>query len=373
MWNPRAGGFALWVTLVACQAAPRLALPEAARATTPTHVAQASASQGERTSAPRLQREPEANRAARGEMSPAPCRFSVERGQLREVAVSVAEITFSVNVDGVPLQLQFRAGESRARVDVIDPLRFTGSYAVDELALRMASKVDLHDGRIRLGQGSAPERLGIHGDVLLVSIEKMLGVATKTPFGVPCRRLGLSDGSPYRAPSAVAPAPGREAVGVGREFIPLYPDAREGDALWMSYPGPLLVEERRPGWVLLNAEWSDGSRLRGWTRDRYTTAHFEPASEGWGEGGLVHGAGCGSSHPPLRSPVTIASGSPIAASPNGPVWAHVTREIQAEAYSFSFERSDGWIQLAAVPGLSADSCDPHEHLWLQRRHLLHGL
>lgn len=275
-----------------------------------------------------------------------------------------------MNVKGVPLELQLEGGETRARVDVFDPLRFTGSYAVEELALRIAAPVDLYGGRIRVGQGAAPKRHGVQGGVLQVSVQEMLGVATKAPLSVPCRRFGLSDGSPYATPSAVVPAPGWKAVGLRHGFIPLHLYTGEGDALWVRYAGPLFVEDRKPGWVLLRAQWSDGSRLRGWTRERYVTAEFNPAPEGWFEGRTMYGDSCGSSHPPARRAVTVVESSPVAAAPNGAVWAQVAREIRVEAYSHSLDRSDGWVELAVVPGLPAGACEPHEHLWVQRAHVV---
>ncbi len=295
----------------------------------------------------------------------------MKRGQLRKITVSVADVTFRVNVEHLPLELELTAGEPRARVDVFDPLRFTGSYAVDELALRIASPVNLHGGRIRLGRGAAPRLLRVNGDVLQISLQEILGIAARTPLDVPCRRFGLSGDSFFEAPAAIVPAPGRETLGVGQHFVPLYLDAREDDALWVNYSGAFVVEERKPGWVLLSAQWSDGSRLRGWTRRHHAMADFDPPASGWGQG-WGESEVCGSSHPRSRSSVTISQRSPIATSPNGPIWAQVTREIRAEAYSHSFDRSDGWIELAAVPGLPAGSCEPHEHLWVRRRHVIEG-
>lgn len=115
-----AGRFGLWAALVACQAAPGPATAERIPAIQPTDATQASEHQGGRA-ASSLQEGSEALRSARREVAalptPGPCRIAVERAQLREVTVSVADLTFSVNLDDVPLELQLEAGEPRARVE----------------------------------------------------------------------------------------------------------------------------------------------------------------------------------------------------------------------------------------------------------------
>ena len=229
------------------------------------------------------------------------CRIRADRGDLSSLTVSAAGQTFSLNVEGVPLELQLEGGNPLARVHVRAPLRFTGSIELSRLDLRVSEQVALHGGRIGLGKGAKAKWLGVRGDELLGSFDKLLGVTTQPPIGVPCRRIELGNGSPYETPDRIV-APSKPTVGTGAALFPLYrlPD-EDMDALLLSYRGPLVVGARRPGWVFLTATWADGSSLRGWTRERYARFGFEKHLT-YGEGSVVL-KGCGRSHEPQPSPI----------------------------------------------------------------------
>ena len=252
-----------------------------------------------------------------------------------------------------------------APIQVLAPLQFAASYPMDKLALRIKESVDLYGGRIRLGKMAGAAWLGIRGDGALLSLKSTLGVDVKQPLMIPCGRIGLSDGTPYTTPQIASPASDR-TIGTGVEFIPLYRSPREVDPLHIQFAGPFKLLRKRPGWVMIEAAWSDGSRVRGWTLERFATTEVA-AVGGWGEGQSGDGA-CGLSDPPPLVKILLRKQAAIAVSAGGPVWARVARQLSVDA--FPAERADGWIQVAAVPGLPAKPCSEHEHIWVQSRDVI---
>lgn len=289
-----------------------------------------------------------------------PCRISLAETHLDKVNVAAAERSFTVGLDGAESTIELTEGRPTARVLVTAPLRFTASFPVDKLAIRVAAETALYDGRIRLGVGAAPAWLGLQGDAMQVSLEPMLGVAVRQPLHVPCSRLGLGDGSPYATPQPASP-PEERAIGTGTDFVPLYLEPREAAPLEIKYSGAFELRDRRDSWLLLEATWADGSRLRGWTRARHTTPQVVPVN-GAGEG--PSGAAiCGRTDAPPFTRFMLREGAPISSSAGGVVWAHVSRPIAVDA--FTPERADGWIRVAAVPGLFTDPCLEQEHIWVR--------
>lgn len=209
--------------------------------------------------------------------------------------------------------------------------------------------------------------MGVRDDGLEVSLERATGVAIQPAPRVPCSRLGLSDRAAHESSLRTA-TPAERSVGTGSRFVPLYAQPTDDAPISIRYPGPFVVKEQRPGWVLLAAEWQDGSRVKGWTRERHVVPYFDDPPQ-WIGGLSGHGA-CGRMDAPRRSPLRIAEGAPVSTAPDGAVWAHASREVAVEAIAVTLERADGWIKIAEMPGLEPPPCQDLKHSWVHRRHVV---
>lgn len=294
------------------------------------------------------------------------CRVEVARARLPGVLVMVSGTRFAVDLQDVPIVVEAREGWSDARVEVLAPLRFRGRYSVQQLAFRVATEVDLYGGRIRLGKGAAPTWLGVRGGGLHLTLDQ-LNVDVQAQLEVDCSQVGLSDAAPYATPAVIVPPAGR-STGAGPGFVPLYLGPKEVDPLRIRYAGPFAIEARQPGWVLLEATWADGSRVRGWTRERHVIPHFEQfdvavQARSWGPD-------CANTDVVL-SQLVVRKGASVAASPGGPVWARATQDLTVDALPLS--RCNDWIQIADIPGLPSNPCAEHEHFWVNVRDVVEGL
>jgi hypothetical protein len=285
----------------------------------------------------------------------AQCRIDDAEAYLPSVSVTVPGASFALGLAGVPVQIRPDAATPNARIEVLSPLRFTASRPSQELSYRIKRSVDLYGGRIRLGPGAVPTWLG-----------NMLRLSVKQPLRVPCSHLDLDDGeTPYATPELVA-LPDRQRVGTGDAFVPVYLFPNRVDAIDVQYSGPFEIEGRIPGWVLLNASWADGSRLRGWTLERFIKP--EAGRVTGAVAGMTHLGGCGRADAPLLFRLALRKGAPIAAAPGGAAWTWVTRTLEVEA--FPLDRSDGWIRIGAISGLPGPPCAEHEHFWVHARDVI---
>lgn len=295
----------------------------------------------------------------------AQCKVLVQHARLKDVVVSVPGVSFSLNLADVPLDIELAADQAAARVRVLGPLRFEVTYPVHELAFRIDKRVQLFGGRIRLGQGAAPMLVGVRGNGMQLSLHSMLGVNVRPPLEIPCANVGLSDGTPYATPAAMLPSRA-QTIGTGTGFFPLHLSPSEGNPLYVQYTGPFEILDRRPGWILLSAAWADGTRVRGWTPERYVTPETDPVS-GWGEGvsGVLE---CARSDVPLLDKRTLRAGGRVAVSPGGPVWARVAEPVEVEI--FPPRRADGWIQVARVPGVVGGPCMDPDYVWVHAHDII---
>lgn len=295
----------------------------------------------------------------------AQCRIGVEKARLKGVMVSASGVTFSLNLDGLPLTIELEPGKAMASLQVKAPLRFVASYPSDKLALRIKKRVDLYGGRVRLGTLAAHVWLGVQDDGMQLSLLSTLGIDLKVPPRIPCSNIELSNGTPYSTPQVVWPTKDR-TIGMGSTFFPLYLGPQEVDPLAIHYPGPFRILRRRPGWVLIEAAWKDGSRVMGWTLERYTTTKVASVL-GWAEGqsGVDE---CHATDGPILAKVTLRKEAPVAVSPGGPVWAWVARTLTVDA--LPPDRSDGWIQVLGVPGFIGERCSDYENIWVHARDVL---
>jgi hypothetical protein len=290
----------------------------------------------------------------------AECRISARRASLTNVAVAAGPNTFTLNLQGVPVAIALSPGDSTSRIDVEGPLRFEATYPLARLALEVAKSVGLFGGRIRLGSGAKPVWLGVEGDAMRASLQKMLGVETTPAVSVPCRAIGLGDGAPYSTPAVIDP-PKSEVVGIGSGPVRLFVRPVAVDPLEIHYPALFRARARRPNWVSTEANWADGSRVRGWVSDRDTKTDVAPGISGSVEGLKIEPE-CGRSDAPTLTRLTLRRGASIADSPGGFIWAHATKAFVVRA--FSLDRPDGWIPIGAISGLTGDPCSELEHLWV---------
>jgi hypothetical protein len=294
------------------------------------------------------------------------CRIDDSKAHLSNVTVSASGTTFSLGLVGVPVQIRPADGAKNASVEVLSPLRFTAAYPAAELRYEVKRPVDLYGGRIRLGEGAMPQWLGVRGNALEASLTTLLHVNVAAPLRVPCSHVALSEGkTPYATPELVKPAAGR-GVGTGGNEVPLHLFPVAADPLAVQFPGAYEIERRQPGWVLLTASWTDGSRLRGWTREEFVTSEPEPL--GASVEGMTSEPLCGRTDGPMLTAFIVRKGAPIAASPAGAPWAWATQRLPVEA--FPLDRADGWIRIGAVTGLASAPCAEHEHLWVHASDLI---
>jgi hypothetical protein len=296
----------------------------------------------------------------------AQCRIVTEKASVEDVAVEFSALSFSLDLKGVPATVELEeTGKRPASIHVLAPLRFAASYPPEKLVYRIKRGVDLYRGRIHLGKQAGHTWLGVRGDGMQLSLQSALDLEVKEPVIVPCGSVKLGDGTPFAAPLAILPPPDH-TVGTGTAFFPLYRTPREVDSLDIRYSGPFQVLRRRPGWVLLQAAWEDGSRVRGWTLERFTTSKIS-APRAWGGGGSGERL-CVASDGPRLARITLREHAPVASSPGGTIWASVARRITVDA--FPLDRPDGWTRVAAVPGLPAKPCSAHEHIWVRARDVI---
>lgn len=209
----------------------------------------------------------------------AQCRIEVKQARLKGVVVTVPGVTFSLDLDRVPLTVEPERGKANASLQVMAPLRFSASYPTDKLSFQIKGRIDLYGGRVRLGKAAAHDWLGVRGDAMQLSPLSTLGIEMKEPLQIPCSHIGLGDGTPYWPPEVVWPRKDR-TTGVGPAFFPLYLGPQEADPLPIRYPGPFRILGRRQGWVRIEAAWHDGSKVTGWTPERNMTEKVVPVG-GW--------------------------------------------------------------------------------------------
>ena len=286
-----------------------------------------------------------------------------ETGESHERHVSAGPNTFTLRLEGVPVAIALSPGDTTGRISVEGPLQFEATYPLAQLTLRLEKPVDLLGGRIRLGVGAKPSWLGIEGDAIRASPKTMLGVETTPALSVPCGAIGLSDGTPYSIPTVIDAPRGRE-IGIGTGPVRLFVRPMAVDPIEIHYPGSFRVRARRPNWVLIEANWADGSRVRGWASEQDIKSEVASVFSGSVEG-LKGEPACGRSDAPTFTRLTIRRGASIADAPGGFIWAHATKSIVVSA--FPLERSDGWIRIGAISGLTSEPCSEHEHLWVHAR------
>lgn len=293
----------------------------------------------------------------------AECRISVGRASLPNITVAAGSDTFTLSLQSVPVAIAVAPGNTTGRISVEGPLRFEATSPLAGLALKVAKPVELLGGRIRLGSGAKPAWLGVEGNAMWASLQKMLGVETTSALSIPCRALGLSEGTPYSTPTVIDP-PESEAIAIGPGPVRLFVRPVAVDPLEISYPGSFRARARRPNWVLIEANWADGSRVRGWVSDRDSKTDVRPGVSGSVEGLKIEPA-CGRSDAPTLTRLALRRGASITDSPGGFIWAHATKAVVVRA--FPLERTDGWIRIGAISGLTGDPRSDLEHLWVQRR------
>jgi len=314
-------------------------------------------------------------------MAPAPaapaaglCRFSAPKTSLEEIEVSVPGARFRLGVQDVPSQIELIAADGTAHIQVQSPLAFSATLPRGLLQLRVAVATDFYGGRLRVGAGLDPTWLGVRGGAMLLSLERSLGLVLDEPLALPCSHVRLSD------TTEMAEAPAQEhtdakRIGMGWDSFPLYASPDGGDVVSFRYVGPVALVETRPGWWHIVVDWSDGSRLDGWTPEREPARSWDDRAGSVSGGGFALGMG-GVVDGPILQKARLHAGASVAAAPAGSVWARAAHELEVEvvimnAYGQDPHRADGWLQLVTVPGLLPP---PSEfrfigHAWVHRSEL----
>lgn len=251
------------------------------------------------------------------------------------------------------------------------PLRFdVRAYPTGKIAWRVARETKLLGGRLTLVKGVQPTLVAVEHGALKVDLPYAGFVLPRRSVEIPCSAITVaSRREVYPIPSIDAPKAGVTRAGPsGAGATPFYRTPRESGPLWVKLQTTAAVAARKPGWVQLELRWSDGSSLRGWVPRRLV--QLDPKMLGLlgtvGTGGLGL-TSCRRSHRPKLVAFTLRRNAPIAAAPDGPVWAKATAGL--EVLAFPISRADGWVQVGKVKGLPT-FCDEHKHIWVHAREIV---
>lgn len=277
--------------------------------------------------------------------APEPC--SLEGiGQAWEVTVAPdPATTFDVRLSGARAEVTLMP--EGARVRVVSPLAFEASAALTDVPLGVARATWITPLVFASTKTwLAPRTLREDG----VEVALDLGDEVRVePVAVPCVSLALRPAERDPVEVEVGLVTFRGTV------LPLQraPDRGEVFSLVLASPDALSLHElgQRKGWVRVEARWTDGTKIRGWTpadaleRDPYRMGRIT----GFGRGICQLGA---------RR--TLPTGTAIHSAPDGPRWATVTTPTSAEIDA----SVPGWWRVVRMPGLgTADLCDQLEHVW----------
>jgi hypothetical protein len=287
---------------------------------------------------------------------------------LWDVRVNLPSESFGLALDGVSAVIEPRPGRSNAILSMTSPLAFTAEYPASQLRFVMANAVVSFGGRVRLGKGMMPTTFEARGETMRVSAA-IVGVALSEPLEVPCRDLSLREGNQVSMAVPVID-PAFPSVGTGAGAFPLYINPREQDPLFVRYAGAWQVRQQQAssGWVLLEASWSDGTLLRGWTRSS-NIARGSPTSGLWSEieeHRILPSLGL---HEPTLVPMTLRRGAKLAASPGGFVWATASEALSVEVDP---AEDAGWLRIGSIGGKvrNADRHPQLSRLWARQADLV---
>jgi len=293
-------------------------------------------------------------------VAPPGCRLPAAHTRLQAVEVAAGNDRFSLELDGVPAQVEILETTPQARVEVLAPLRFGATLSTERLPLRVAHASTLFGGRIRVGEGAAPTWTGARGARMSFSLERSLRITVDRPMDIACDRLGLGDWRHAQsAPEPVSSNGDRVAFGCAEFPLHLSPDGI--DPIRVRYDGLSSVRERRPGWLRVEATWSDGSALAGWTPDPPSDA-FEACEGGIEGGGVWDFPGRVASRVTLV-PAVLRAGAEVAAAAGGHVWARASSDVEVELVAPA--TSSAWVRVGTIPGLGAPSSTAHDHIWVR--------
>lgn len=284
--------------------------------------------------------------------------------RLNNINVLVPGSGFTLSVDDVKSRVELSPGKSTVRIEVMAPLHFSASYPREDLRIRLVTPVEAFGGRFKLGRGAVPRWLRVQGDTLRALAEPVVPVQLIQSLAIPCHQLGIAGGEPYATPSLMQA--GNEQRGIGSNFVSLFTAPRAVDPLRVRYAGPFAVVERQSNWVLLEAKWSDGTRLVGWTPESNAVREFElPKTSVEGTSSLRI---CGHSDGAVFRKSGVRVGARVHTRPEGPVWATTAGSVTAEIDEGG-SRND-WVRVVGITGVRSDPCIEQNSMWLQADDLL---
>ena len=253
------------------------------------------------------------------------------------------------------------------------PLRFTTEHPANQFGVTVGKRVSLLDGRLRLAAGMTAtfaldgQRDSKRSDALVTL--PLSDLQPAQPVSIPCDALNIPGELAYGAttPELKSTTKVIEHATASAPFA-LYARRQVRDPWMIAFRGPLKVLAHSGAWVKLQARWSDGSILQGWSNSEDLVLHTSVPVGGLGGLGSIGFGHCGGSTHRMRPiPDVLKPNAPIHNRAGGAIWAHTTGTIKVEG--FALARSDGWLQITSMEGLPPRACSNHDKFWVHADHI----
>jgi hypothetical protein len=297
------------------------------------------------------------------------CRVNAPAAYLEKVEVRAGKLQpFFLTLNTASIQITPHPMFSALKVQA--PLRFdVQAYPTGKIAWRMSRETRLLGGRLTLAKGVQPTLVAVKNNALKVDLPHAGFVLPRRSVELPCSAVTVaSKRELYTIPSIEAPKAGVTRAGPsGAEATPFYRTPRATGPLWVKLQTITAVVARKPGWVQLELRWSDGSSLKGWVPRKLVELDPKMLGPLRTVGTALGQSRCRRSHRPRLVAFTLKGSAPIAAGPDGPVWAKATAGL--EVLAFPISRADGWVQVGKVKGLPA-FCGEHKQIWVHAKNII---
>lgn len=281
--------------------------------------------------------------------APGPCRIEGAGDAWRVSVAPDAATRFDVTLDGARIEVTLTGGDD-AVVRGVSPLAFEARSRRRDVPLGVA-RAGWITPLVHASTATWLVPRAVHGGEVEVEVD-VGGEVRLEPVTLPCSGLTLR--SAERDWIEHEPGP----VGFLATVLPLQarPDRGAVYSLVLAAPTALTLHEldERKGWVRVEARWTDGTKVRGWTPSEWLERDHNRI-------GLLRGlrgqGACGIGRVRILPP-----GTAVHAGPDGARWATITSPTHV-----TIDTSvPGWWRVLRLPGLAADTvCGAIEHVWVE--------